>query len=212
MLRNEIRSHLPEHLDTLERIVKATSRMGRIVDNVRTFGRQIGFQLKSTVAIAPLNDALDLVSEQLRIHEIEVEKDFSENLPKVIADSVQLQQVFLNLLSNARDALDGLASTQPKRLLLRVRTDMEYVSYVVQDNGPGIPDEVATQIFDPFFTTKPPGKGMGLGLSLSYGIIKDHEGDMVFEPVPTGGARFVVQIPIAELQTQRSHGTAGAAE
>ena len=143
--------------------------MARIVDNIRLFSRQSGFKPQPIDPLTPLDDALMLINEQLRLHGIEVERPAGDGLPRVMGDQVKLQQVFSNLILNARDALETLPKDRPKRLVLGARAEGDRVVYSVQDNGPGISEEDQARIFDPFFTTKEVGKGTGLGLSISYG-------------------------------------------
>ena len=128
---------------------------------------------------------------------MEVEKNVEETLPCVLVDGIRLQQVFLNLLGNALDALDELPEGQKKTLTLGVQADRNHVVYSFEDDGPGVPEANQSLIFDPFFTTKPPGKGTGLGLSLSYGIVADHGGEITYQRAAGGGACFTVRIPIA---------------
>ena len=184
--------------DLLARMIRATSRMGKIIDNIRVFGREQELLLRPTPARQPLEDALELLSEQLSLHGIRVEKNIEPDLPQVMADPAQLQQTFLNLLGNARDALDSVAEQREKRIELSVSLADSRVEYIVADNGPGVDDLHQDSIFELFFTTKPPGKGMGLGLSLTYKIIEDHRGEIRFETNGDRGARFAVSIPTAE--------------
>jgi len=203
LLLREARTKMPGRVDTLERIVQDTERMGRTVDNVRTFARQHNYSPEEIPATGPLDAALELVSEQLRLRGISFEKHVAQDLPCVLGDKIQLQQVFLNLLSNARDALEQepeAGEGNGKRIRLSVEVEGDHVKYVVEDNGPGVAAEHEERIFDPFFTTKPPGKGMGLGLSLSYGIVKEHKGEIIHTRAGSGGARFTVLIPTAGRQ------------
>jgi C4-dicarboxylate-specific signal transduction histidine kinase len=201
LLLREARSKMPGKVDTLERIIHDTERMGRIVDNVRTFARQQGYSPEELPATAPLDAALELVSEQLRQRGITLERQVEQDLPRVLGDKIQLEQVFLNLLSNARDALEQLEARDGegngKRIRLAVELEGGHVRYTIEDNGPGVAGEHEDRIFDPFFTTKPPGKGMGLGLSLTYGIVKEHKGEISYSRASGGGARFTMLIPIA---------------
>jgi two-component system C4-dicarboxylate transport sensor histidine kinase DctB len=108
--------------------------------------------------------------------------------------SIQLEQVFVNLLTNARDALVD-ASLRTVEIATRIHPG--WVDITVSDTGPGIPEGLEQRIFDPFFTTKGVGKGTGLGLSITYGIIKDHGGSIAVQNNPTGGALFLIQLPLA---------------
>ncbi len=178
-----------------ERIHNATRRMTSIIDNLRLFSRQSSLALEPIPALDPLDKAIELVSEQLRLHEIQVDWHVIGDPAPVLGEPIRLQQVFLNLLSNARYAMDALDEDCEKRLILSVHDEGRDVVYVVQDNGPGVRAEHRPHLFDPFFTTKPPGEGVGLGLSLSHGIVEDHGGTIRFEPVQGRGARFTVSIP-----------------
>jgi histidine kinase len=169
--------------------------MGKIVDNVRSFARQSPLELVSIDPTEPLRAALELVEEQLRVHGVTLILDLPDGLPTVLADSASLQQVFLNLIVNARDALDSIPGGE-KVLRISVKKDHELVIFKFVDNGPGLAPDVSDRIFDPFFTTKPTGKGTGLGLSLSHGIIEKHGGSIRCEPKSAlGGAEFVVSVP-----------------
>jgi C4-dicarboxylate-specific signal transduction histidine kinase len=209
LMQAEVAAALPSRVETMERLLKDTTRMARIVDNVRTFARQQIYSPKPIEASAPLDDAMELISEQLRLHSITVGTMVEEGLPKVLGDRVQLQQVFLNLLSNARDALDGAEADREKEIVIRVSARGDRVSYAVTDTGPGVPPEFAERIFEPFFTTKPPGEGMGLGLSLSYGIVKEHRGAIEYSRSADGGACFRVEIPVAQDEPEIESGKDG---
>ena len=195
-----------QQAEMIGRIKRATERMSRIINNLRVFSRQSSYLMQPTPAIRPLDDALELVSEQLRLHQIQLERDIDEDLPQVMAEAIQLQQVFLNILSNAGYALELLKTGCARRLRLSVGRAGEHVVYVFQDNGPGVAGEHEDRLFDPFFTTKPEGEGMGLGLSLSYGIIENHGGQISYEPVSGGGAKFTVRIPVASSDHATSRG------
>jgi two-component system NtrC family sensor kinase len=132
-----------------------------------------------------------------------VECSLAPNLPPTLADPYQLQQVFLNLLVNAEQAL--LHSRGGGRVSIRTYQPLaQRVAFEVADDGPGVPPEIASRIFDPFFSTKAPGEGTGLGLSIVYGIVKQHGGDVYFENQPSGGARFVVDLPLVSVAEAES--------
>ncbi len=163
--------------DDLLRIEEQTKRMAKIVKNISAFARQTSSKQSALDINVPLEKALLLVSQQLKNHKIEIVKDFHSNLPGVTADSNQLQQVFLNLIGNARDAL-GIAEKENKRLTIITKPASDFVEITFTDNGCGIPKKDLEKVYDPFFTTKSVGQGTGLGLSVSYGIIEDHAGLM----------------------------------
>jgi two-component system NtrC family sensor kinase len=130
----------------------------------------------------------------LRTNNIEVLTQFETDLPKVIGDPHQIQQVFINIINNARQAIEAYRP----RGLIRITTELRgsTARVLFQDDGPGIEPENLAKIFNPFFTTKEVGKGTGLGLSLSYGIIKEHGGNVSVESEPNHGATFIVELPV----------------
>jgi C4-dicarboxylate-specific signal transduction histidine kinase len=138
--------------------------------------------------------ALSLMQEQLRLRQIEVELHLSEREPVVLGNSIQLEQVFINLLTNARDAV---ANSPRKAISITSVVGPVDVELTFRDSGPGIPIGLERRIFDPFFTTKDVGTGTGLGLSITYGIIKEHEGTISVANRPGEGATFVIQLPLA---------------
>ena len=179
-------------LPDLETLAEAARRMARIVEGVRMFGRAAPIRIRPVPALAPVEGALELIQETLERHGIEVERQFAQPLPAVRADEDRLYQVFVNLLTNARDAL--AEAPAGARVVVGVEAVGDRVVYRVEDNGPGIDEAIAQRIFDPFFTTKAVGRGTGLGLSLSHGIVAEHGGELRYEPAPGGGARFVFEL------------------
>jgi C4-dicarboxylate-specific signal transduction histidine kinase len=111
----------------------------------------------------------------------------------VSGNPIQLEQVVMNLLTNARDAV---SESSEKRIGIATSLDADNAFVVVEDTGPGVPEDLQQRVFDPFFTTKEVGEGTGLGLSIVYGIIKEHEGAIYVERAEPNGARFVVQLPL----------------
>ncbi len=177
----------PNDRGHLRVIHEQAERAGRIVRNLLTFAR------KSTTERAPvdLNDVvrrtLTLLSYDLRLEDVETRQELAHALPEILGDRPALQQVVLNLLTNAGHAVAGNAAGRPR--LIEVRTWFDgQVHLRVSDNGPGIPDEAVSQLFTPFFTTKEPGQGTGLGLSISYSIVQAHGGQIVLERPAEGGA------------------------
>ncbi len=179
----------------LETLSEAARRMGSIVDNVRMFGRAAPLKLVALAALAPVQAALALLSEGLERQGVHAELRLDRALPEVIGDADRLQQVFINLLTNARDALGELPAQTSRELIIEIRGERDRVVYSFTDNGPGIPEPIAQRIFDPFFTTKGVGIGTGLGLSLSHGIVGEHAGVLRHEPVAPRGSRFIVELP-----------------
>jgi len=198
VLIEEIKDNDP-HFEDLKIIEEQTDRMGTIVNNIRSFARDSKFTWELIDIHKPLEDAFMLLTTQLTNHNIEVVKDYGQDIPQINADGNQLQQVFINLISNARDALNknngGKIWVSTRMLKLgKQKTDWK-ISISIKNDGTPIPEEIIDQIFDPFFTTKDSGKGTGLGLSISYGIIKDHQGEIAAVN-KEDGVEFVINLPI----------------
>ena len=136
---------------------------------------------------------MDLERPQCSVAGIKLVGDFQTDLPRVTADPHRLGQVLMNLLGNARQAME--AAEKGRNLTVRTRRRGEMVDIHIIDDGPGIPAEVKAKIFDWFFTTKPPGEGTGLGLAVSREILQAHGGNLRLEDTPGGGATFVLDIP-----------------
>ncbi|MEJ2554794.1 MAG: GAF domain-containing protein [Anaerolineae bacterium] len=190
----------------LNRIVEQAQRSARIVQNLLTFGRQHKPERRPVNVNQLIEDTLDLVSYQLKMDQVTVERHLSENIPLTMADPHQLQQVWLNLLQNAQQAMQD----SPGSGVLRIRTLISQEGKIrveFSDNGPGIAPEVMEKIFDPFFTTKPVGKGTGLGLSICYGILQEHQGQIWGENNAQRGVTFVVELPVQENDTWAIHAT-----
>ncbi|MDP3426398.1 MAG: Rrf2 family transcriptional regulator [Humidesulfovibrio sp.] len=181
-------------------------RAAKIVNHLREFGRKPEMQLEHVDVAGVLSRALDIFGQQLRQRGIEVVLDATPALPPVMADAGRLEQVFINMLVNARDAIEEKWSLRqaehapegPKRIMLSARLQGQSVEVVIADTGSGISPGVQEKIFEPFFTTKEVGKGTGLGLSISYGIVKDCGGEIDVETRPGEGARFIITLPLAK--------------
>ncbi|MDP2959886.1 MAG: response regulator, partial [candidate division Zixibacteria bacterium] len=139
---------------------------------------------------------LDLMSYEFRVNNLKIIKELDPKLPKTMGDFHQLQQVFLNIINNAFQAM--LEKSKEGRLVVRTKRIEDMILLEFTDTGPGIPKENLNKIFDPFFTTKEIGKGTGLGLTISYGIIKEHGGNIYALSEPGKGATFVIKLPIVE--------------
>jgi C4-dicarboxylate-specific signal transduction histidine kinase len=168
-----------------------TGRMTKIIRHLRTFCRAGGAEFTEVDVHRTLQDCLLLIGEQLRTHNIEVEFQLCDAEPMVTGDANELEQVFLNLITNARDAMDGRASA---RITIGSYVRDSQLTIEFRDNGPGIPAEVFERIFDPFFTTKEAGKGTGLGLSISHTIIAKHHGEL--RAHNSNGAVFSIVLPL----------------
>jgi len=177
-------------------------RATKIINHMRQFGRQSDVTLGKVQVNNVLKRALEILGQQLKVRGIEVVWDLAPDLPLVLADPDRLEQVFINLLINARDAIDEKWQSQPqptgeKKITLRTSADDKVIIVEVIDTGPGIPESMRDRIFEPFFTTKKVGQGTGLGLSISYGIIKDCKGSIQAVSVKNEGAGFIIKFPIA---------------
>ena len=176
--------------------------MAEIIDHMRIFTRRSEGKPQEVIEVNDIVEgAFKFLGQQLRNHNIEVIQDLGTELPKVVGDPIRLEQVFLNLISNARNALEG-GGKEEKRVEVRtyaVNTNGESsVVIEVKDNGNGIPDHIRGKIFQPFFTTNEPGKGTGLGLSVSSKIIEEHQGKIELESTVGEGTTFRVMLPIVE--------------
>jgi two-component system, NtrC family, sensor kinase len=179
--------------ENLERIEKETKRCHAIVRNLLDFARQREPLVESLDVNQLLDATLKLFEGQFLFHNIEVVRDYNPKLPPLQADESQLQQVFMNIILNAADAMNGSG-----RLTLTTDDGDGHIKINISDTGCGIPLENIDRIFDPFFTTKGVGHGTGLGLSVSYGIVQNHHGDInVFSTVGSG-TTFAVSLPTSQ--------------
>jgi C4-dicarboxylate-specific signal transduction histidine kinase len=174
----------------MEQVRKATA----IITHLRTFGRAAPATRELISLVHVIQRALSLMQEQLRLREIQVTVELGPEEPWVLGNSIQLEQVFINLLANARDAV---AESPRKAIRISGSVSSGIVEVAFADTGHGIPAEFRRRIFDPFFTTKEVGKGTGLGLSITYGIIRDHGGTISVVSHAGEGATFLIQLPRA---------------
>ncbi|MBI5755851.1 MAG: HAMP domain-containing protein [Nitrospirae bacterium] len=215
-----IRGHAQELLDgnsipeavrkDIKLIEKQTGRMMRIIDHLRAFARQSSGTFEQVNLNSVLNDSFTLVTQQLKNHNIEIVKEFDETIPKIWGDHNRLEQVFLNLITNARDAMEekgeGILTVQTRSVFNSKEEGKEALSgirVILSDTGTGIEDNIMDKIFDPFFTTKEVGKGTGLGLSIGYSIIKEHGGTINVESRVGTGTRFTLEFPAERRKIPR---------
>ncbi len=183
------RGRVPDARANMLRISSLTERMASIARHLRNFARKPNEKLARVSVAEVVRDTLEIVDWRLKAAGAELRIDLGEPSPVVTAGVVRLQQVLVNLIANAADAVDGL----PDRTIdLVARSSQGKVTLSVRDRGSGVPASVAERIFDPFFTTKGVGKGLGLGLSITYNIVKDFGGTLTIENHPEGGALFKV--------------------
>ncbi len=190
------RERVPEFRRYLANIVSETSRVGRIVSDLLSFARRSKPQNTTTDLNRVVKTTLSLVGHKLKLANVEVSLNLEENLPALACDAPQVQQVIINLLLNAAEAVQarghGLIGIETK-----LASDTGMVLLTVRDDGEGIVPGNLARIFDPFFTTKPEGKGVGLGLAVSYGIIQAHGGDIEVKSKPGEGSIFTVSLPLS---------------
>jgi C4-dicarboxylate-specific signal transduction histidine kinase len=179
----------------LEKAMEQVRKATEIISHLRTFGRAARVSIEQVDVDEVIERSLLLVHEQLRLRGIEVELELCPDELLVVANPIQLEQVFINLLTNARDAL---ADSKRKTIRIASSRDDELIRIAFSDTGPGIPPELQQRIFDPFFTTKEVGTGTGLGLSITYSILKEYGGDISVESRRGKGATFVIELPFAE--------------
>jgi len=180
---------LHELHSAMQQVRKATE----IISHLRTFGHAASVSREPVGITQVIRRALSLMQEQLRLRQIEVHLQLPEEEVLVLGNAIQLEQVFINLLTNARDAI---ANAERKSIAIACTRQAHSVDIRVGDTGPGIPAGLEQRIFDPFFTTKEVGAGTGLGLSITYGIIKEHQGTIAVENRPEDGALFLIQLPL----------------
>ncbi|MBW2180433.1 MAG: PAS domain S-box protein, partial [Deltaproteobacteria bacterium] len=184
-------------------------RASKIINHMRQFARKSDMDLEPVDINLVLEKAFEIFSQQLKLRGIEVAWDITDSLPKIMGDPSRLEQVFINFLLNARDAIEELEDknshqgyenqqVREKKIYLRTRCEDKIIIVEIEDTGKGIPPGIQNKIFEPFFTTKEVSKGTGLGLSISYGIIKDCGGTIHVKSSEGKGATFIIQFPIKD--------------
>ena len=195
-IKDDILESLAEEIDS------HVDRAAKIINHMREFGRKADVGKEFVNLNEPLNQALEIFSQQLKLREIEVVKDLDENIPPILADSNRLEQVFINLLINARDAIEekweqGGGREMEKKIFLKTSHQDGMVIIEVKDTGTGIPKTILGKIFEPFFTSKKVGQGTGLGLSISYGIVQDYGGTIKVETREGEASNFIIRFPVS---------------
>jgi C4-dicarboxylate-specific signal transduction histidine kinase len=169
-----------------------------IIKHVRDFARQSDVVRSKVDINAPIRDVFKVLGHQIKVHQVELALDLCEALPPIMAEHNRLEQVFINLVTNAIDTMDEKAEkAAPKKVekRLRIATFLRegQVTATVADTGMGMSEEVQGKLFEPFYTTKKTGKGTGLGVSISYGIIKDYDGSIDIESALGQGTTFILK-------------------
>jgi signal transduction histidine kinase len=186
----------PKARSRVKDIGEAAERCVRIVRSFLTMARRHPPERGHVSLNHLLQEAVELLSFELRIASVEIVYDLERELPLAWADGHQLKQVIVNLVTNARQAVQDSAPPRQLRLATRYDERRSSVRIEVADSGPGIPAEIRPRVFEPFFTTKPDGEGTGLGLALARGIVEGHGGTIEIESAPGEGARFVISLPV----------------
>jgi C4-dicarboxylate-specific signal transduction histidine kinase len=185
--------------EELTEIVNQVNKMAEIIDHMRIFTRKSEGMPEETIDLNTLIEGpFKLLNQQLKDHNIEVVTELAPTLPRVMGNPIRLEQVFMNLITNARIAVDSYGK-ENKRIEIRTYKvdNRKEVAAEVKDNGGGIPEDLRDKIFQPFFTTTDPGKGTGLGLSVSGKIVEEHRGRIELDSEEGKGSTFRVILPIA---------------
>ena len=201
----------PELVEVARKISAQVDRASEIIKLMREFGRKPDFKKEYVNINTVINSVLVIIGQQLKLHDIEIILDLDESIPPILAQTNRLEQVFFNLLANASDAIrqkrETTGETLPERIHIATFGEHDHVVVTVSDSGIGIPEEIKEKIFEPFFTTKEVGKGMGLGLSILYGIVKEYDGEIEIKSVSGEGTSFTLTFPIAGSKMQPASGS-----
>ncbi|MBM3091749.1 GHKL domain-containing protein [Ensifer sp. T173] len=195
------RGRAEEASDNIRRISGLVDRMAAISRHLRNFARKPNEKLGPVLIEDVVRDTMEIVAVRLKAAAADIDIDLGPAPLVVRAGSVRLQQVLVNVISNAADAVEGL---DDRHIRLRAWSDGDKVVLAVSDRGPGVPAAIAERIYDPFFSTKGVGKGLGLGLSISYNIVKDFGGSLTATNLAEGGAEFRIELPVANEQGQEA--------
>ncbi len=183
-----ILDEMPRAIDSIK---NGVSRVSSVVKNLKLYSGQQKTEKTESNLNECVNQALAISGNSIRKH-ISVEKKLANDLPPILANSREIEQVIVNLVVNAAHALEAKPSGL---IIVQTRVNGSNIEIVVEDDGPGIPAEIVERIWAPFFTTKEVGKGTGLGLSVSQGIVREHHGEITVQNREAGGARFIVRLP-----------------
>ncbi|MEM6807354.1 MAG: ATP-binding protein, partial [Bacteroidota bacterium] len=179
-----------EILQLSESIQRGSSRIQNIVGSLKSFSHSSGEEFQDAQLNELIDSTLTILTHKLKLKETELEKEYAE-LPEILCQPGKISQVCMNLLDNAIDAID-----RHGKISIKSWQEGEDVFLRIQDDGSGIDEATRSKIFDPFFTTKEIGEGSGLGLSISYGIVKDHGGSIELESSPEAGSSFLIRLPL----------------
>jgi two-component system NtrC family sensor kinase len=185
----------PDFRNVVDKMEHHVDRARRVIHNMLHFARRMEPRLDRVDVNQVLVQTIELLQNHARINNIDITTDLDESLPIISSDQSQLQQVFLNIINNAVDAIgsDGTVKVQ-------TNMEKEHIRIQIQDDGPGMPEHVRKKIFDPFFTTKEREKGTGLGLSVTYNIVQQMNGSIDVQSAENKGTTFTIYIPITNNQ------------
>lgn len=195
LIKNRIPPENKQDLEDINTIIEQAERCSKIVRGLLGFARKAESEMAITNINSLIENTVSMVRNQSKFYNINFYVNLDRSLPEILIDANQIQQVFLNLLLNAADAMEEKGD-----IIIATRTveyeGKKFIEIEFTDTGPGVPEEIKDRIFEPFFTTKPTGKGTGLGLSVSYGIIKKHKGEIFVKSEYGRGASFFVRLPV----------------
>lgn len=185
-----------ENFEAVDLIARAGDRATKVVRGLLDFARQEHYNLTTGDVNASIRQTLDLVRYQLTTADAEIIQNMANDLPQIIGSWEHLKSVWLNLIVNARDAVNHLPHKREITIATRLGPDADHVQIIVQDNGKGMSEAELVHIFEPFYTTKDPGKGTGLGLATTHRIIEQHGGDINVVSAPNEGTTFIIRLPV----------------
>jgi signal transduction histidine kinase len=183
--------------EDLNIVYREAQRAAAIVKNLLTFARKHAPVKQAGQINNVINEVIKIRAYEQKVNNITVNMEFSENLPEIMLDYFQMQQVFMNIIVNAENAM--LGAHGKGTLTISTKCIDDIVKVEVSDDGPGIEKKNLDRIFTPFFTTKEIGKGTGLGLSICHGIVKEHGGNIYVESEPGKGCSFIIELPVARI-------------
>jgi two-component system, NtrC family, sensor kinase len=201
-LQQQDEDQFKQYLDLME---TETRRISRIVSNLLAFSRQSKMEFGSVKLNQLIAKTLFLNANLLKLHCVKVEENLAPDLPDLIGSEDRLQQVFMNLVSNAAEAIEAGGRERVLRIATKHLLEKASVSVSFADTGIGIPRENLPELFEPFFSTKKQGKGVGLGLSVAYGIIQEHGGSIQVQSEQGKGTTFMIELPLETIQETFSH-------
>jgi two-component system NtrC family sensor kinase len=203
LLKEELGEEHPLAAD-LETIIHEAERCKVIVADLLEFSHQNTYEMEPVNLNDVVQKTLTILQHQPLFQNIEIKRELDLGLPHILGNSIRLNQVIMNIVVNAAQAMEGHGTI---RILSRIRANKDVVEMEIGDSGPGIPEELMEKIFDPFFTTKTTGEGTGLGLSVSYAIVKEHKGTIRVKSGTGGGTVFTLRFPaVLEPLSGESHG------